>query len=85
MPRKNSSLLAVLFSQIMSLFFALSLVGFKQGSLTWRAVANVLLSSCNVSLHNQSGLKFLSTNPSNENYVEFGVAEVFKSQERRVI
>ena len=52
----------------------------------WRAVANVLLSSCNVSLQDQSGLKFFfSTNPSNEVYEKFGVAEVFKGQERRMI
>ena len=69
----------------MSLFFALSLVGFKQSSLSWRAVANVLLSSCNVSQQNQRGLKFLSTNPSNEVYEKFGVTEVFKGQERRMI
>ena len=60
-------------------------MGFKQGSLSWRDVANVLLSSCNVSQQNQSGLMFLSTNPSNEVYEKFGVAEVFKGQERTMI
>ena len=55
---------------------------FKQGSLSWRAVANVLLSSWNVSQQNQSGLMFLSTNPSNDVYEKFGVKEVFKDQER---
>ena len=36
--------------------------------------------------HNRtSGLNFLSTNPSNEIYSEFGVTEVFKGQERRVM
>ncbi|KAK1662378.1 hypothetical protein QYE76_050537 [Lolium multiflorum] len=33
----------------------------------------------------QGGLKFLSTNPSNEVYEKFGVKEVFKGQERRMI
>jgi hypothetical protein len=33
----------------------------------------------------KGGLMFLSTNPSNEVYEKFGVAEVFKGQERRMI
>ena len=39
-----------------------------------------------MSLQGQGGLKFfLSTNPSNEVYEKFGVKEVFKGQERRMI
>ena len=51
----------------------------------WRAVANVLLSIAMCHYRTKSGLMILSTNPSNEVYEKFGVAEVFKGQERRMI